>query len=90
MPIGYDIPWAVHACLFAYGVGLLDNALLEPLAQACVAEGRDDFMLAIAPLKVVGGTGSPANPAGGVLMAHASDGSLGRAAAQAARGSPSA
>ncbi|HEU5197979.1 MAG TPA: cyclase family protein [Methylomirabilota bacterium] len=62
LPIGYDIPWAVHACLFAYGCALLDNALLEPLAQACVAEGRDEFMLVISPLRVIGGTGSPANP----------------------------
>ena len=62
LPIGYDVPWAVHAALFAYGVALLDNALLEPLAQACAEEGRDEFMLVIAPLKVVGGTGSPANP----------------------------
>jgi kynurenine formamidase len=62
LPIGYDVPWAVHACLFAYGLPLLDNALLEPLAQACAEEGRDDFMLVIAPLKVIGGTGSPANP----------------------------
>jgi kynurenine formamidase len=62
LPIGYDVAWAVHAALFAYGVALLDNALLEPLAQACAQEGRDEFMLVIAPLKVVGGTGSPANP----------------------------
>ena len=62
LPIGYDIPWAVHACLFAYGVALLDNALLEPLAHACVEEQRDEFMLVIAPLRVIGGTGSPANP----------------------------
>jgi kynurenine formamidase len=62
IPIGYDIPWAVHAAIFAYGVALLDNALLEPLAQACREEGRDDFMLVIAPLRVRGGTGSPANP----------------------------
>jgi len=62
LPIGYDIPWAVHACLFAYGTALLDNALLEPLAKACVEEGRDEFMLVISPLKVIGGTGSPANP----------------------------
>src|SRR5215510_3898769 len=41
LPIGYDIPWAVHAAIFAYGVALVDNAL---------------------PLRVVGGTGSPANP----------------------------
>jgi hypothetical protein len=62
LPIGYDIPWAVHACLFAYGCALLDNALLEPLARACVEEGRDEFMLVISPLRVIGGTGSPANP----------------------------
>jgi hypothetical protein len=52
----------VHAALFAYGMPLLDNALLEPLAAACAEEGRDDFMLVIAPLRVIGGTGSPANP----------------------------
>jgi kynurenine formamidase len=62
LPIGYNVPWAVHACLFAYGVALLDNALLEPLAKACVEEGRDEFMLIVAPLRVIGGTGSPANP----------------------------
>jgi kynurenine formamidase len=62
LPIGYDVPWAVHACLFAYGTALLDNALLEPLAEACKEENRDDFMLVIAPLRVIGGTGSPANP----------------------------
>lgn len=62
LPIGYDVPWAVHACLFAYGLPLLDNALLEPLAEACAEEARDDFMLVIAPLRVIGGTGSPANP----------------------------
>ena len=62
LPIGYDIPWAVHAAIFAYGVALLDNALLEPLAQVCQEEGRDDFMLIVSPLPVLGGTGSPANP----------------------------
>jgi kynurenine formamidase len=62
MPNGYDIPWAVHAAIFAYGIALLDNALLEPLARACVEEGRDEFMLVISPLRVKGGTGSPANP----------------------------
>lgn len=62
LPIGYDVPWAVHAALFAYGVALLDNALLEPLAEACREEGRDEFLLVIAPLRVEGGTGSPVNP----------------------------
>ena len=62
LPIGHDIPWAVHAAIFAYGVALLDNALLEPLAKACQEDGRDEFMLVIAPLRVRGGTGSPTNP----------------------------
>ena len=62
MPNGYDIPWAVHAAIFAYGVALLDNAYLEGLAQACREENRDEFMLVISPLRVKGGTGSPANP----------------------------
>src|SRR5262247_3583945 len=62
LPIGYDVPWAVHAAIFAYGVALVDNALLEPLAKACVEEQRDEFMLLVSPLRVVGGTGSPANP----------------------------
>ena len=61
-PNEYNIPWEVHGAIFAYGVALLDNALLEPLAHACQAEGRYEFMLTIAPLRVPGGTGSPANP----------------------------
>jgi kynurenine formamidase len=61
-PNGYELPWAVHGAIFAYGVALLDNALLEPLARACAEENRWEFMLTIAPLPVVGGTGSPANP----------------------------
>jgi kynurenine formamidase len=61
-PNGYDLPWSVHGVIFAYGVGLVDNALLEPLAAACAEEGRYDFMLMVLPLVVVGGTGSPANP----------------------------
>ena len=61
-PYGYDIPWSVHGVIFAYGVALLDNAILQPLAEACVEEGRYEFMLMILPLKVVGGTGSPVNP----------------------------
>jgi kynurenine formamidase len=61
-PNGYDLPWSVHGAIFAYGIALLDNALLQPLAEVCAAAGRYEFMLIIAPLKVVGGTGSPANP----------------------------
>jgi kynurenine formamidase len=61
-PSGYDMPWSMHAALFAFGVGLVDNALLEPLAAACAEENRYEFMLVLAPLVVVGGTGSPLNP----------------------------
>ena len=35
MPNGYDLPWSVHGAIFAYGIALLDNALLQPLAK-CV------------------------------------------------------
>jgi kynurenine formamidase len=61
-PNEYDVPWPVHGALFAYGIALLDNALLEPLADACAEEGRYEVMLTVAPLRVSGGTGSPANP----------------------------
>jgi hypothetical protein len=62
MPNGYGLPWSMHRVIFAYGVGLVDNALLEPLAAACAEEGRYEFMLMVLPLVVVGGTGSPLNP----------------------------
>ena len=55
-------PWPVHGVLYSYGVALLDNALLEPLAQACAEEKRYDFLFMALPLKVVRGTGSPVNP----------------------------
>ena len=61
-PNGYDLPWSVHGSIFAYGIGLLDNALLEPVAQVCAEENRWEFMLTVNPLRVVGGTGSPVNP----------------------------
>ena len=61
-PNEYDIPWSVHGVIFAYGVALLDNSLLEPVANACKEESRYEFMLTINPLNVIGGTGSPVNP----------------------------
>jgi len=61
-PNGYDVAWSVHGVIFAYGVGLVDNALLEPLAAACAEEQRYEFMFMALPLVVVGGTGSPLNP----------------------------
>jgi len=61
-PDEYEIPWSVHGVIFAYGVALVDNSLLEPLAKACAEEKRYEFMVTINPLYVKGGTGSPANP----------------------------
>jgi hypothetical protein len=52
----------VHGVIFGYGVVLVDNALLEPLAAACAEERRYEFMFMALPLKVPRGTGSPANP----------------------------
>lgn len=54
--------WPAHGVLYSYGVPLVDNALLEPLAQSCVDERRYEFMLVVLPLKVARGTGSPVNP----------------------------
>ena len=61
-PNEYGIPWTVHGVIFAYGVALLDNSLLQPLAEACADEARYEFMLTINPLRVIDGTGSPVNP----------------------------
>jgi kynurenine formamidase len=61
-PNDYGLPWQVHPSIPVLGIGLVDNALLEPLSVACAEEGRYDFMLTLAPLIVQGGTGSPLNP----------------------------
>jgi kynurenine formamidase len=44
------------------GLPLVDNANLDALGEACASAGRVTFMLTIAPLVVLGGTGSPVNP----------------------------
>ena len=59
---GAGLPWPVHGVLFNFGVALLDNARLEPIADACSEEGRHEFMFMLLPLNVARGTGSPANP----------------------------
>lgn len=44
------------------GLHLVDNADLDPLAQACEEEGRWEFLVTVAPLRFTGATGSPVNP----------------------------
>jgi kynurenine formamidase len=48
--------------LVAMGMQLLDNQHLEDVAAACAARSRWEFMLVVAPLKLVGGTASLVNP----------------------------
>ena len=54
--------WPAHGVLYTYGVVLVDNSLLEPLAQVCAEERRYEFMFVALPLRIARGTGSPANP----------------------------
>jgi kynurenine formamidase len=61
-PNDVEMDWAVHAALYAFGRALVDNAILEPLADICAERGSHDFMFVAAPLPVAGGTGSPVNP----------------------------
>jgi kynurenine formamidase len=48
--------------LVAMGMQLLDNQNLEDLAAACASRSRWEFMLVVAPLRIVGGTASMVNP----------------------------
>ena len=61
-PNDSGIPLPVHGVIYAYGVAILDNALLEPLAAVCADEGRYEFLLSVNPLVIKGGTGSAVNP----------------------------
>jgi kynurenine formamidase len=57
------IGFPVHVlALNAMGVHLLDYLQLEDLAAACDRAGRWEFLLVTAPLRILGGTGSPVNP----------------------------
>ncbi|WDZ83786.1 cyclase family protein [Micromonospora cathayae] len=56
-------PWPLHQVGQAGGgLVLLDNVDVEPLAVAVREEGRAEFLLVLAPLRLPGGTGSPVNP----------------------------
>jgi kynurenine formamidase len=56
-------PFPIHQiAITAMGVHLVDNMRLDLLAAACREEGRWEFFLTIASLRIAGGTGSPVNP----------------------------
>jgi hypothetical protein len=51
-----------EVALAAFGMHIFDNCDLEELSQAAAQYKRWEFLLTAAPLRVVGGTGSPLNP----------------------------
>jgi kynurenine formamidase len=58
-----EITGAVHDfALVSLGIHLIDNCDLEALSEAAAARNRWEFLLTMAPLPIVGGTGSPLNP----------------------------
>jgi len=61
MVTGWAMP--VHQCLLAgMGVHLIDNIEMADLADACAEEGQWSFFFAVAPLRLIGGTGCVVNP----------------------------
>ncbi len=53
----------VHNFALVYlGIHLFDNVALDDLAEAAAERNRWEFLLTVAPLRMVGGTGSPINP----------------------------
>lgn len=57
------VSFPIHTlAITAMGVHLLDYLQLEDLLAACERTGRWEFLFAAAPLRIVGGTGSPLNP----------------------------
>ena len=58
---GVDFPIHVLA-VTSLGIHLLDYLQLEPVRSKCEAAGRWEFLVVAAPLRIVGGTGSPLNP----------------------------
>jgi len=62
-PLPIDHPLHVHNVVLPYlGMPIVDNADLEPIAEACTELGRWEFLLTVAPLVLEGATGSPVNP----------------------------
>jgi kynurenine formamidase len=63
-PSGYPgLYMPLHAIgIVAMGLWLIDNCQLEDLGVACAEEGKWEFFLSVAPLRLTGATGSPVNP----------------------------
>lgn len=63
IPSGCDLTLPIHAAGIVH-MGLLVGELfeLDPLAAACAADGRYEFLLTAAPMPFVGAVGAPVNP----------------------------
>jgi kynurenine formamidase len=63
-PSGHDrVPMPLHQIgLVAMGLCMLDSPDVEKLLSLCKKYGRHEFLLAVAPLRIPGGTGSSVNP----------------------------
>jgi kynurenine formamidase len=64
MPSGFDrmqLPLHQVGCV-VMGLVMLDNTAVEGLADVATSLGRSTFLVACAPLRIPGGTGSPVNP----------------------------
>ena len=58
-----DLPLPLHSLgLAGMGLALLDWPDTEALRAVCLEEGRAEFVLMVAPLRIRGGTGSAVNP----------------------------
>ena len=58
-----DLPLPLHQLgIGAMGLTLLDWPHLDGVLALCARLRRHDFLLTVAPLPIVGGTGSPVNP----------------------------
>ena len=64
VPSGYpEFRQPIHQIgIVQMGLWLIDNCNLEQLSATCARLGRWEFQLAIAPLRIQFGTGSPVNP----------------------------
>ena len=58
-----DLPLPLHQLgIGAMGLTLLDWPHLDGVVALCAQVDRREFLLTVAPLPIVGGTGSPVNP----------------------------
>lgn len=58
-----DLPFPLHQLVIgAMGLTLLDWPRLDDVLGWCARLQRHEFLLSVAPLPIVGGTGSPVDP----------------------------